>query len=77
MSHSSDSGKDEPPKDKLVFPGDELAVSEEYIAGEGTLDENGKTVADYVAAVLAAFSRVSSASSSSSSSGGRWLPNFL
>ncbi|MCJ2512244.1 MAG: RNA-binding protein, partial [Candidatus Thermoplasmatota archaeon] len=52
MSHSSDSRKDEPPKEKkLVFPGDELAVSEEYIAGEGTLDERGKIYASTVGIV--------------------------
>jgi exosome complex component CSL4 len=52
MSHSSDSGKNEPPVEKkLVFPGDELAVSEEYIAGEGTLDENGKIYASTVGMV--------------------------
>lgn len=35
----------------MVFPGDELAVSEEYIAGEGTLDENGKIYASTVGIV--------------------------
>lgn len=49
MSHSSGSRKKKSPKGKkLVFPGDELAVSEEYIAGEGTLDENGKIYASTV-----------------------------
>ncbi|MCJ2556847.1 MAG: exosome complex RNA-binding protein Csl4 [Candidatus Thermoplasmatota archaeon] len=52
MSHSSDSRENEPPKEKkLVFPGDELAVSEEYIAGEGTLDERGKIYASTVGIV--------------------------
>jgi exosome complex component CSL4 len=52
MSHSLDSRKDEPSKEKkLVFPGDELAVSEEYIAGEGTLDERGKIYASTVGIV--------------------------
>lgn len=32
----------------MVLPGDELAVSEEYIAGEGTLDEDGKIFASTV-----------------------------
>lgn len=29
-------------KEKIVMPGDELATSEEYIAGEGTYEKNGK-----------------------------------
>ncbi|MFQ5910991.1 MAG: exosome complex RNA-binding protein Csl4 [Thermoplasmata archaeon] len=49
MSHSSESEKDKSIRaKKLVLPGDELAVSEEYIAGEGTLDENGKIYASTV-----------------------------
>ena len=52
MSHSLDSRKDEPLEEKkIVFPGDELAVSEEYIAGEGTLDERGKIYASTVGIV--------------------------
>jgi exosome complex component CSL4 len=52
MSHSSESEKKKPPEEKkLVLPGDELAVSEEYIAGEGTLDENGKIYASTVGIV--------------------------
>ncbi len=52
MSHSLDSRKDEPLEEKkIVFPGDELAVSEEYIAGEGTLDERGKIYASTVGMV--------------------------
>ncbi|MFQ6127958.1 MAG: exosome complex RNA-binding protein Csl4 [Thermoplasmata archaeon] len=49
MSPFSESRKNKSPENKkLVFPGDELAVSEEYIAGEGTLDENGKIYASTV-----------------------------
>jgi exosome complex component CSL4 len=29
-------------KEEIVMPGDELATSEEYIAGEGTYEKNGK-----------------------------------
>lgn len=48
MSHSSESKGNELENGKLVFPGDELAVSEEYIAGEGTIDERGKIYASTV-----------------------------
>ncbi|MFQ6106335.1 MAG: exosome complex RNA-binding protein Csl4 [Thermoplasmata archaeon] len=52
MSHSSESEKEKSFKGKrLVFPGDELAVSEEYIAGEGTLDEDGKIYSSTVGIV--------------------------
>lgn len=38
-------------KEKIVLPGDEVAVAEEYLAGEGTYDYEGKILASSVGTV--------------------------